>query len=117
MKKGVLMAVFALGFLCLSQTELKAQYYYTYDGDQFSIQLMSDANDWYIVDIAYSDGGEWWGWQIDAITDYEETESGGFRYHCTDGAGVPFTIDYYRDWDYIIVFNENTGDQWTLTRR
>ncbi|HOV13550.1 MAG TPA: hypothetical protein PK771_04640 [Spirochaetota bacterium] len=115
MKKGIMLLViafmFTVGFSAFSQE------YYVYDGDTFNVMLTSDKANTKIVKVQFSANNKWVDFKIIDFTDLEETGEGGFLYTVQDGKGVQFTVDYYRNDDYIIVTNVSTGTNWRLNRR
>ena len=117
MKKFLVTFTLALFFLAVSQGETLAQHYYTYDGDSFNVLLTSNNDDTRITSVKFSYEGKWVEFKIVDFQNLEDTDEGGFLYTVLDGKNRKFTIDYYRDQDYIIVTDVQDGEEWTLYRR
>lgn len=111
--------VFTLTFLfvVMLQSNVSAQQYFVYDGKSFSVMLTTNDDNTEIENVQFSSAGKWVDFEVVDYEDWEDTETGGFAFICKDRKGIPFRVDYYRDEDYIVVANENTGDTWTLNKR
>ncbi len=103
--------MFLFGFSAFSQQ------YFVYDGDTFNVMLTTDSENINIVKVSFSANNKWNEFKIIDFQDLEETDEGGFLYTVKDGKGKQFTVDYYRNDDYIIVTAVETGTSWTLYRR
>jgi hypothetical protein len=115
--KKIVLSILLVSVICLFQGNAFAQHYYTYDGDTFNVLLTANNADTQIISVKFSYNGQWVDFKIIDFESLEGTDEGGFLYTVQDGKGKQFTIDYYRDYDYIKVNNLETGDEWTLNRR
>ena len=79
--------------------------------------LTADDDNVEITKVQFSFGGKWVDFKIIDFQDLESTEDGGFLYTVQDGKKQKFTVDYYRNQDYIIITNVKTNAKWTLNRR
>lgn len=115
--KKALWLFLVCGFLFFVGTNVTAQQYFVYDGQSFSVMLTTDDYNTEVYAVSFSYKGSWVEFDIIDFENLESTSEGGFLYTVEDTKGSLFTIDYYRDYDYIIVINLETGDEWTLYRR
>jgi len=100
--------------------------YFVYDGDDFSIMYLCNDDNTEVLDVQFTSkdaNGEWKWSKFEAydFEDFEDTANPGFTFHCKDGVGNVFIIDYYRDPDTVTVSAQNkdgsAGNQWHLERR
>ncbi len=96
-------------------TSAKAQQYFTYDGDDFNVYLKTNSDNTRVLEVSFTDAAKS-QWNKFSIVDYYDV-SDGFGYVVDDGVGQQFSLDYFGYGDYIIVRNNDTGDEWTLNRR
>lgn len=120
MKKSIIFLMF-IAFLGLSNTS-HAQKYFTYDGKTFNVLFTCDDDNTKVEAVEFSSNGKWVKFTLVGSTDLEGTKEGGFIFHCKDGKGKYFAIDYYREGDYVIVHScdaqlNYTGTQWRLEKR
>lgn len=115
MRKSIMFFVFA--FMFLFGFNAFSQQYFVYDGETFSVMLTCNNDNSKVLGVQFSSGGKWVDFKIIDFQDLEDTDQGGFLYTVKDGKGKKFTVDYYRDEDYVIVTNVETGDNWTMNRR
>jgi len=111
MKKLILISLLALFAF---SSNVSAQVYYTYDGDDFNVYLGCNDNS-EVQTVQFTDAAKT-KWIAFAIVGQPTTYNDGFRYTVKDGQGKKFYVDYY-DSDEIDVVNVSTGDTWTLHRR
>jgi hypothetical protein len=129
--KNILFALLALLLLASAQ-QAKAQKYFVYDGEDFSVMFTCTDDNARVNEIDFSSkdsNGEWkWNkFDIYKYTSLDDDEIGatvgkGFIYYCKDANGAKFAVDYIRDEDYLLVYhvdeNGKVGDKtWKLTRR
>jgi hypothetical protein len=123
MKKLFILMVIFLGL----SSAAKAQQYFVYDGSTFSIMFKCNTANTKILDVQFSSKdkttGEW-KWSAFKVTDYhdfEDTELGGFIFDVVDGVGNKYAIDYYRDYNYVLVHaikkDGSYGTEWKCTLR
>lgn len=123
MKKLFILTIALIG---LSFTA-KSQEYFVYDGSTFSIMFKCNTANTKVLDVQFSSKnkttGEW-KWNVFKVVDYhdfEDSELGGFIFDVVDGVGNRFAIDYYRDYDYVLVHaikaDGSYGAEWKCTLR
>ena len=104
---------------------VSAQSYFVYECPEFSVMFKCNSANTQIIDVQFSskDSKGQWQWNKFNVTDYEsfeDSETGGFIFYCTDGGRRSYAVDYYRDEDYIIVHAITSGalsKEWKLLRR
>lgn len=116
MKKTFFYLLVLIALIFVS-SESKAQSYFTYDGNSFSVLLTCNTDNTQVIKVEFSENGKWVPFDIVDYSNLESAGDGGFAYTVKDGAGKKFIVDYYRSQDYIKVFNLDTNDEWTLYRR
>ena len=109
--------MFAMMLVFVLQSNAAAQQYFTYDGDVFSVQLKTNSANTQVMEVFFSDKGEWHKFDIIDFHDLEDTQEGGFLYTVKDGKGDTYDVDYYRSQNYIIVYSSDHSAQWTLYKR
>jgi hypothetical protein len=107
--------------------QTKAQKYFVYDGDVFSVMFVCNTDNTKIdeVDFSSKDSNGEWKWnkfEIYDFLDMEDETEGGFIYYCKDGTNNKYCIDYYRTSDYLVVRQihedgSKSSTSWTLKRR
>jgi hypothetical protein len=105
-----------------NETEKEEVKYFTYDGATFNILFSCDAENTKVLSVEFSSNDKWVPFTLVGKTDLEGTKDGGFLFHCKDGKGKNFAIDYYREGDYVIVHAcdadlNYSGTQWRLEKR
>jgi hypothetical protein len=109
--------MFAAMLFFAIQSEAAAQQYFTYDGDVFSVQLKTNSSNTQVLEVYFSDQGEWHKFNIIDFHNLEDTDEGGFLYTVRDGKGDTYDVDYYRYQNYIIVYASDHSTSWTLYKR
>lgn len=102
-------------FVVSFSTTATAQQYFTYDGSDFNVYLKTNSDNTQVLEVSFTDTAKS-QWHKFSIVDYYDV-SDGFGYVVDDGVGQQFGLDYYGYGDYIVVRNNQTGDEWTLYRR
>ena len=112
MKRFVLFLAFVglLGFA----NSAKAQQYFTYDGDEFSVLLTCNSSNEVVIAVEFSFEGEWVPF---TILDYYDGGDEGFVYNVEDGVGNGYSIVYLYGDDAVVVMTADESTSWVLERR
>jgi hypothetical protein len=131
--KILLLSTLIFGF----SQHIKAQKYYVYDCTEFSVMFVciNDSTKIDEVDFSSKDENGQWKWNKFEIYDFVDMDNDddygddddydygdGFIYFVRDGSNNKYSVDYYRDEDYMIVrpVKEDStisNTSWTLNRR